>query len=260
MDARDVRRRITRHFLGPYNFKVLATPPELMSADWIAERVAVVSYARAAKNVREVVTTSRGYEDRFAFRVTGGTGEIYRRLAQRLGDRIRYEATVTEVDPLTQTLSTADRGRQRYVRLISTMPLDRLVYIIRDVAEPVRHAAVHLVHNGVFMVGVGYETALFDDRSWMYFPADDVPFYRATNFAKYSPHNVPDGDVRRFCGYMTETSYSSHKPVSRAYLPTAVERSLRHAGVVFGEPAVASIHVEDIDYAYPVPTLSQTMR
>ena len=43
------------------------------------------------------------------------------------------------------------------------------------------------------MVGVGYETALSDDRSWMYFPQDHAPFYRATNFAKYSPENVPGG-------------------------------------------------------------------
>ena len=37
------------------------------------------------------------------------------------------------------------------------------------------------------MVGVGYEAPLADEKSWMYFPQADAPFYRATNFAKYSP-------------------------------------------------------------------------
>ncbi len=44
---------ITRHFMAPYNLKVWATPGEEMSAGWIAERVSVVDYARAAGNVRE---------------------------------------------------------------------------------------------------------------------------------------------------------------------------------------------------------------
>ena len=57
----------------------------------------------------------------------------------------------------------------------------------------------------------------------MYFPQDHAPFYRATNFAKYSPANVPGGDVRRYCSYMTETSYSPEKPEPRDGLEERVE-------------------------------------
>jgi hypothetical protein len=115
-------------------------------------------------------------------------------------------------------------------------------------------AARDLRHNGVYMVGVGYETPLADEKCWMYFPQNHAPFYRATNFAKYSPANVPDTDVSRYCAYMTETSYSPEKPEPREGLEERVEQGLRAAGVVAGRPPVASIHVEDIEYAYPVPT------
>jgi UDP-galactopyranose mutase len=107
------------------------------------------------------------------------------------------------------------------------------------------------------MVGVGYEAPLADDKSWMYFPDPEVPFYRATNFAKYSPANVPGADTKRYCAYMTETAFSEHKPVDRDRLGYEVERGLRRAGVIAGRPPVASIHVETIDYAYPVPTLGR---
>lgn len=30
---------------------------------------------------------------------------------------------------------------------------------------------------------------------WLYFPEDDSPFYRATVFSNYSPHNAPDASV-----------------------------------------------------------------
>jgi protoporphyrinogen oxidase len=56
---------------------------------------------------------------------------------------------------------------------------------------------------------------------------------------------------------MTETSYSDVKPEAREGLEERVEAGLRRAGVVPGRPPVVSIHVEDIDYAYPVPTLGR---
>jgi hypothetical protein len=107
------------------------------------------------------------------------------------------------------------------------------------------------------MVGVGYEAPLADEKSWMYFPDPEVPFYRATKFAKYSPAHVPGADTKRYCAYMTETAFSEHKPVDRDTLGYEVERGLRRAGVITGRPSVASLHVETIDYVYPVPTLGR---
>ncbi len=107
------------------------------------------------------------------------------------------------------------------------------------------------------MVGIGYETPLKDDKSWMYFPQDHAPFYRATNFAKYSPANVPDGDTGRYCSYMTEISYSRYKPETIDGLAERVEEGLRASGCVEGTPKIASMHVEDLGYAYPVPTIKR---
>jgi UDP-galactopyranose mutase len=249
---------ITRHFMSPYNLKVWATRSAEMSAGWIAERVAVVDYARVAANVRDGRDDlAWGPNNTFVFPARGGTGEIYRRLAGRLGERVRYRSEVVELDPAAQRLRTAAGERIDYDALVSTMPLDRLVRAVRGAPAPVRRAAGALRHNGVYMVGVGYEAPLRDTKSWMYFPDPRVPFYRATNFAKYSPANVPGEDTGRYCAYMTETAYSDQLPVDRVGLELRVEAALRSAGVIGGRPAVASIHVEDIPYAYPVPTVGR---
>ncbi len=248
---------ITRHFMEPYNRKVWATPPEWMASNWIAERVAVVDYERALLSVREGRDDlAWGPNNRFVFPSVGGTGEIYRRLAARLEDRIRYGVQVTAVEA-ERRLVHSGGGARRFSALVSTMPLDRLVAATTDAPGEVRSAAAQLRHNSVYMVGVGYETPLADDKSWMYFPQSHAPFYRATNFAKYSPANVPERDTSRYCAYMTETAYSPEKPQPRADLATRVEEGLRASGVVSGHPEVASIHVEDIHYAYPVPTLER---
>jgi protoporphyrinogen oxidase len=249
---------ITRHFMRPYNAKVWATELEQMSSAWIGERVAVVDYERALRNVRES-RDDRGWgpNNTFAFPSVGGTGEIYRRLAGRLAGRIRYGCEVTAVDPVSRKAALAGGGEEHYGALVSTMPLDRLVGAITDGPPELVAAASRLRHNGVYMIGVGYEAPCTSETSWMYFPDSDVPFYRVTNFAKYAAANVPGADTRRFSSYMTETAFSDDRPVSRAGLEERVEAGLRSVGLVHGRPPVASTHVERIDYAYPIPTLDR---
>ena len=249
---------ITRHFMEPYNLKVWATRLEEMSSDWIAERVAVVDYQRALRNVRERRDDqSWGPNNTFAFPAEGGTGEIYRRLAAPLAERIRYRSEVIAIDPHDRRVQVAGGRDQGYDALVSTIPLDLLVASMSDCPEWLRSAAGALRHNGVYMVGVGYEAPRADEKSWMYFPGPDVPFYRVTNFAKYAAANVPGADTTRYCSFMTETAYSEDRPVERGGLEERVEAGLRGVGLVGGRPNVASVHVERIEYAYPIPTLER---
>ncbi|MBN2713912.1 MAG: NAD(P)-binding protein, partial [Planctomycetes bacterium] len=77
---------IARVFMLPYNFKVWACPPEEMSYNWIGERVAEVDLARLRSNIenrRDDI--SWGPNSTFRFPRHGGTGEIWRRLADRIG-------------------------------------------------------------------------------------------------------------------------------------------------------------------------------
>jgi UDP-galactopyranose mutase len=249
---------ITRHFMAPYNLKVWATPLDQMAANWIAERVSVIDYQRALGNVLdERDDVAWGPNNTFVFPAYGGTGEIYRRVAAGLAGRVSYGQACVSVSPAAKTLRL-DGGRELgYQSLVSTMPLDRLVDSLDGCPGPVRDAAGHLRYNGVYMVGVGYEAPLQDDKSWMYFPGPELPFYRVTNFAKYAAANVPRADTSRYCGYMTEVSYPAGRPEPPADLERLVELGLRRAGVVEGSPAVVSTHVEDLPYAYPVPTLGR---
>jgi protoporphyrinogen oxidase len=249
---------ITRSFMEPYNAKVWATPLGQMSSTWIAERVSVIDYERVIANIRERRDdVAWGPNNQFVFPAVGGTGEIYRRVAEPLRDRIHYGARVVAVDPHRSTVQLDQGTEHGYDALVSTMPLDLLVGALTDRPAAVAAAASNLRHNGVYMVGVGYEAPLVDEKSWMYFPDPSIPFYRATNFAKYAAANVPEGDTVRFCSYMTETAYSDTRPVARDGLEERVEAGLRAAGVVAGRPRVVSVHLEDIPYAYPVPTIGR---
>jgi hypothetical protein len=86
---------ITRHFMRPYNLKVWATPPERMSATWIAERVSVIDHRRALRNViLQQDDVGWGPNNMFVFPASGGDGRDLppaRRAARRPG-RLRAGA------------------------------------------------------------------------------------------------------------------------------------------------------------------------
>jgi protoporphyrinogen oxidase len=249
---------VTKHFMRPYNLKVWATPPEQMSATWIAERVSVVDYRRALRNiVLGEDDAGWGPNSTFAFPKVGGTGEIYRRLAERLGERGRDGRELVELDPERLVLRFADGTETEADAVVSTAPIDVLVESLTSAPAEVREAARRLRRTSVCVVGIGYERPVHDDRSWLYFPDSDTPFYRVTNFGKYSPANVPDADTGRYCSYLTETAFPADAAIDDEALVERVRAGLVTTGLAAEADAVASAHAIEVDYAYPVPTLER---
>lgn len=252
---------VARHFMVPYNTKVWATDPSEMAAGWIAERVSVTDWRKVLANAlagRDDLAW--GPNNRFAFPARGGTGAIWERAAEPHREQIAYGTRVAWVDVGRKRVGLVSPAGEREVsfdHLVSTMPLDLLVAATVDAPDDVRAAAATLVHNTVHVVGLGFCEPLTDDRSWLYFADPEVPFYRATNFAKYSPANVPDADVGRYSSWMCEVATSASHPRDLSNIGGEVEASLRKVGLVDRDAAVATCHIEEIPYAYPVPTLGR---
>lgn len=254
---------IARLFMLPYNFKVWATPPEAMAYRWIGERVSVVDLERTLRNIVLAVNdVSWGPNNTFRFPLTGGTGEIFRRMAGALGDRVLYGREVTAVDAARKEVVCATGERFAYDRLLFTGPLDRLAaHLVQDAPESVRRAAGRLKHNGAHIGGIGVAGARPDSKCWMYFPEDNCPFYRVTNFHNYSPNNTPDPDgmTPRQRAFMTEVSFSEHKPpLGAAHLDRAVDGLVNATLMTEADrKAVTSTWEMDIAYAYPIPCLER---
>lgn len=253
---------IAKHFMRPYNFKVWATPPELMQFDWIGERVSVVDLKKVLKNIIvEQDDVAWGPNNTFRFPLYGGTGEIFRRLARKLRGGVEYEQSVVSIDP-DKKIAVTDKGLTvEYEALLNTAPVDILTsqwLTTKDAA--MIDAAGDLTHNSVFVGGVGLdikEASDVDSRCWMYYPDGDSPFYRVTNFHNYSPNNVAKPGEQ--LAFMCESSYSEHKPEK---VDELMDRTID--GLVNTTMLDAS-RVDDIctrwehtvDYGYPVPTLER---
>lgn len=258
---------IAEVFLWPYNYKVWAIPPARMSASWVGERVSIVGLEGVLKNIiLELDEVGWGPNNMFAFPAFGGTGEIFRRMAAPLSGRIRYGEAVASIDAAHKTLTTSAGQVISYKTLLNTGPLDLLMLQqITAAPDALREAAGLLKHNGVHVAGVGVDQRFphqgqRDDRCWMYFPEDDCPFYRVTNFHNYAPANVP-GSAADKSAFMCETSYSEDKPEDAASLMDRTIQGLTNVDLL---PATALGKVESrfelrAEYGYPVPCLERDL-
>lgn len=253
---------IAKHFMNPYNFKVWATPPELMQFNWIGERVSVVDLKMVLKNIiMEQDDIAWGPNNTFKFPLYGGTGEIFKRLGHRLRKNIEYGQSVVSIDADKKILTTDKGLAVEYDVLLNTAPVDILSsQWLTDKNDAMIDAAGRLTHNSVFVAGVGLdikEEAERNSRCWMYYPESNSPFYRVTNFHNYSPNNVAKPGEQ--LAFMCESSFSKHKPEN---VDELMDRTVE--GLVNTSMMDAS-RVDDIitkwqiavDYGYPVPTLER---
>jgi len=253
---------IAKHFMNPYNFKVWATPPELMQFDWINERISVVDLKKVLKNIiMERDDVAWGPNNTFKFPLHGGTGEIFRRMAKRVESRIEYGQSVVSIDA-DKRIAITDKGFEvEYEAILNTAPLDILAsQWLTQKNDALIDAAGRLSHNSVYVASVGLdikEERERNSRCWMYYPESDSPFYRVTNFHNYSPNNVARPGEQ--LGFMCETSFSEHKPEKMDEL---MDRTID--GLV-NTTMLDAARVDDVltkwdiavDYGYPVPCLKR---
>jgi protoporphyrinogen oxidase len=246
-------------FMHPYNQKVWATDPSQLSSSWIAERISVVNYDQALRcYILEEDNVDWGPNSTFIFPLKGGTGEIFRRLAALLpSNNIHYNTEIAHLNIKKRELELIDGSVVDYDILISTMPLNELIRRSTDAPESVRGEALQLRYSGTYVVGCGFDMPLSDDWCWMYFPESDVPFNRVTNFAHYSPFNVPHGHTNQYCAFMCETSFSDTKPEDRKAVIQATWKGLFDSSLVRDSAQKVTEYVKKVPYAYPVPSLNR---
>jgi protoporphyrinogen oxidase len=249
---------IAELFLIPYNRKVWAYPLETLSYSWIGERVAITDLERVAKNtIYDLDDVSWGPNNTFQFPKVGGTGAIWRSVAELVGlEYFAFGCSVAAVDERTKEVSCEDGRTYTYDYLISTMPLDILVRdSLRHIGPSYKEAVSHLKHSTTHIVGVGLKgkpTDRLKTKCWMYFPEDNCPFYRVTVFSNYSPQNVPD--ISQHWSLMAEVSQSECKPVNRATLVEDTVQGMLATQLIENEQDIVSLWCKSVEYGYPTPT------
>jgi len=249
---------LTALFLRPYNFKVWAWPAEQMDYNWIGERVSVPRLEQVLKSIcLNHDEVSWGPNRLFRFPKFGGTGAIWQAIGRRLDPaRVSLGWRIERIDAGARTAQAADGQAFKYRKLISTIPLNRLIRITPGPVAPA--AADQLLFSATHLVGAGIAGQPPDHlktKCWMYFPQANSPYYRTTVFTNYSPNNAPRPGAQ--WSLMTEVAESPAKPVNR---DTVVEECLRafvEDRLLPDRGQVCSVAYKFLPQGYPTPFLGR---
>lgn len=240
---------IARHFLLPYNRKLWGTDLRRMTADWAAERVA------ASQGTTERFDEATGRrkplqsDTTVAYPAQGGFGAIMSALSRPLAD-LRLGRTVVRVDPKDRLLSLADGTSLRWDRLVSTIPLDRLLAMLPDVPSEHRAAAARLqaLPLALAIVVVGHPVDTPIQR--VYCADPEYPAHKTALNHNSSPslRALPQHAI------VAEVSALQEKGAILDNLAGAVASRLVEWGLVSSPGAIRATEVVSVPYGYPVPT------
>lgn len=240
-------------FMFPYNFKVWAYPPEMMSYKWIGERVAVTDLARVTKNILyDTDDVSWGPNNKFRFPLKGGTGEIWKRLYDLLDKQnVFFNHEFIKVDSKKKKIFFKNGHVEDYDILISTIPLDMLVKssdIKSKNMDKLMYSSTH-----IFGIGLnGKPPEHLKKKCWMYFPENNCPFYRVTVFSNYSPNNVPD--ITKQWSLMLEVSESKFKKVNKEKIMDEVIEGMLNTKLISSKNDIVSKWYHFEEHGYPTPS------
>ena len=241
--------------MRPYNFKVWAYQPEQMNAKWVGERVSVTDLSAVLKSlVFNEDVLSWGPNRTFGFPKCG-TGAIWNACADQLDPKkIHLGTAIKSIDLDKKVAVTSDGRRFSYSKLISTMPLDKLIECTAQSqfadlsARGLLHSNPHCCNWLGGRVPDGLRT-----KCWVCFPEDDCPFYRCTVFSNYAENNVPDGGDH--WSLMCEVSQSAQKPVDVNRVVDDVIAGLLNTQLIRDTDTIVSKWKYSAEHGYPTPGL-----
>lgn len=215
----------------------------------------------------------------FKFPARDGTGGIWKAMAKTIpSSRQQYSKSVVKVDAGAKTVHLKDGTSIKYNSLVSTMAVDHLAAMMDDSAAV--QMTSDLYYSSTHVIGLGIRGTRPDrigDKCWLYFPEDHTPFYRATIFSNYSPHNQPSAEIQLktiqladgtkpetdesksgpYWSLMMEVSESGMKPVDVDNLVRDTIAGCIASSLLLPEDEIVSTYHRKFEHGYPTPSLER---
>ena len=237
---------IAKHFMRPYNTKLWGVPPSQMTTDWMGRFIPTPGLRDVLLGALKDRGEAVGYNAQFLYPKQGGIETLVKALAKGADARCGLAATSVDLKRCEVGLSNGQRVRAS--RIISTLPLPRLLSLCASLPPAVARAKRRLRASSVFNVNFGLKGRNVSDKHWVYVPEERFPFYRVGFCHNFAPANAPKGGSSLYA----EISYSRERPLDKAKAPEAVWRGLMDMGILKATDKISARFIADIPDAYVV--------
>lgn len=186
--------KIADDYMLPYNQKIFYKDLNELGTYWL-EKLPNVSFEETLRSCLEKKPygTQPGHAQ-FYYPKKYGYGELWLRMAKELGDKLRCDSKVTQLDMDNRTVMLSDGSSYQAKLIITTIPwrsISRLVgmpdELLADV-NTLKHSSVETRY---------YNQNLDTKAQWIYYPNPELAYHRILVRHNFCPNSK---------GYWTETN------------------------------------------------------
>ena len=202
-----------------YTEKYWTVPAEQLGTDWIGQRMRRADLREVLVGAMAERAPNTYYISQMRYPKRGGYRAFVEPMMEH--DGIRCEARVQDVDPARRSVRLEGGEEVGYQRLVSTVPLPKLVAMMPDVPDAIRADAESLFATSVDLVSVGLGQAKVSPSLWFYIYDRDVLAARVYSPSWKSADNAPPG-----CSSLQFEIYSSVRRPLALDAPALIENCL----------------------------------
>lgn len=182
--------RVAEDYMLPYNKKMFGEELNHLGTYWLS-KLPNVSFEETLLSclTKKPYGTQPGHAQ-FYYPKKFGYGELWKRMAEKLGDKICYNVSVNSVDFETKTIN----GKYHAENIISTVPWTEF-QIISGMPEEIKENLKALKYSSVV---IEYFPEKLDTKAqWIYYPDEELSYHRILVRHNFCPDSK---------GYWTETN------------------------------------------------------
>ncbi|MET0545692.1 MAG: NAD(P)-binding protein [Caulobacterales bacterium] len=180
-----------RTFPAIYTVKYHTTEAKNLTTDWLGPRLYRPKLEEVLLGALAPEPLDVFYVNDFRYPSYGGFASFLDHFLDMADVQCGHE--VTQIDLAGKKLSFRNGVTADFEKLISSIPLPRLIPLIQGCPDDVREAATKLACSQTAVVNIGIKREVDLKPQWSYFYDEDIPFARVSHRQNLSKHTLPPG-------------------------------------------------------------------
>jgi len=214
-----------RHFFLPYNRKLYQTSLSQLTREWAEKFIPCPTVEEVVAGAISPSRQSFGYHKEFAYPQKGGIEALARAFQSHIR-QVNLNWQLTRVNFSRKQLYFQNGEIINYRILISTIPLPDFIRRIEDAPRGIKGKAAKLKSVTVYNFNFGYQGEAKNNYHWIYFPEEEISFYRV-GFPHYlSSWLVPPGTS------LISVEITVSGEVDKELLQRKVRKDLQKTGIL----------------------------
>jgi protoporphyrinogen oxidase len=232
----------------PYNEKFWTLDLNKITCEWMDGYVPTPTLKEVVNGASPKQEKEFGYNVTFWYPKEGGIQSLCDAFANQMKN-IHLNRALKKISLKNKELTFESEEKTGYSKLISTIPLKRLIEIIDDkIPTSIKQARQDLKHNSLLILNLGVKGRNVTDKHWVYVPEKKYIPYRIGVYTNFSNSMAPLGTT----SYYVEMAYRKEWDIDRTKLINKAINDMADIGFIRRKKDIITKDFFDVEYGYVI--------